>query len=608
MTMSGNPGELIRRVLSLAPEAQTVALLPCADASLAVELAPMCRAVRCVNVGPPPTGRSRMPANVSLVDGEVSSLPLADQDIDMVVIEGPLTPDLASDTAEALLSELERVLSPDGVWLTVSSEVEGELQSNQRGGFMARSSAPETTSGQVEAFFPITYIARSEDLERTSRAASHPGDRGRPQAAGNGLILRVHARVRVSWLDALGLEDRPGRWTISESLEASDDVEWERAALHAEVALLRTELQRPLYRSARSIRDLINRLPLLLRLLRWLWQNAHTLRHRLRSGRHGEAWAPPPDLGDEPSPPPPAGSVRYPLRDQWMVGRHPAGDSGWAAQLTLTLPERSVEASIPTVSIIVLSFNNGALTLDCLRHLWANTEGARYEVIVVDNGSEPDHATPLRPYRRYFRDVSLTINRYFGEGNNIGAEEARGEILVFLNNDAMVSAGWLQPLLRAMAKPNVGAAGARLMFADGRVQETGAALDPDGSAVQFEKGMELADVPADGEAEVDYCSAACLAVRAALFRRVGGFDLCWEPAYYEDTDLCFKIRSLGFDVVCVRDSRVVHLEHATTARRWRNLDLRGQPEFNQGKFLDRWGPVLRGEAELTDYASLSILE
>jgi GT2 family glycosyltransferase len=266
----------------------------------------------------------------------------------------------------------------------------------------------------------------------------------------------------------------------------------------------------------------------------------------------------------------------YPLRDQWL------------------------EVVSPTVSIVVLNWNNGRLTRACLEHIWRNTEGANYEVIVVDNGSRPGDISPILRYGRYLRMIRLGVNRYFGEGNNIGAEVGQGSLLVFLNNDALVQAGWLEPLLDAMKHSEIGAAGARLFFPDGRVQESGALIRETGQSVQLDKGSWSSDDARDETRDVDYCSAAALAIRKELFTRVGGFDPCWEPAYYEDVDLCFKVRALGYRVVCRYASKVVHLEHATTSRRSRHMDLRGQPEFNLERFVDRWGSVLRGEISITE--------
>ncbi|HUY25297.1 MAG TPA: glycosyltransferase [Candidatus Saccharimonadales bacterium] len=348
----------------------------------------------------------------------------------------------------------------------------------------------------------------------------------------------------------------------------------ELATLVEEAAMLRDELDRELYRMARRARDLAARVPYGLPVAHRLFQGARAVKRvTARRGPHHAS-----------VPLDPVGTT-YPLRDQWLDFEH------------------------PQVSVVILNFNRGDLTLASLQHVWRNTAGARYEVIVADNGSTPGDLKAARRHRLHFRELRIGVNRYFGEGNNIAAEECRGELIFFLNNDAMPAAGWLEPILAALDDPSVGAAGSRLLFPDGRIQETGAMISPDGTPVQLEKGWPIEQGATEEVRTVDYCSAAALGVRKELFIRVGGFDLIWEPAYYEDVDLCLKIRREGFRVVCATTSHVVHLEHATTAHRIAGLDLVGQPEFNKSRFVERWGAALRADpGEVSPVSGIRVVE
>ena len=118
---------------------------------------------------------------------------------------------------------------------------------------------------------------------------------------------------------------------------------------------------------------------------------------------------------------------------------------------------------------------------------------------------------------------------------NRGAEEARGQYLVLLNNDTQVLDGWLDALLDTFDQfPDTGMAGARLVFPDGRLQEAGGIIFNDGSGWNYGK-FDKADKPEyQFTREVDYCSGACIALPAPLFRELGGFDTRYSPAYYED--------------------------------------------------------------------------
>ncbi len=248
------------------------------------------------------------------------------------------------------------------------------------------------------------------------------------------------------------------------------------------------------------------------------------------------------------------------------------------------------DAASPEVSVIVLNFNKSELTAKCLRHLWAHTGGEKFEIIVVDNGSDADEFRKLSEISGNFHLLRLPVNRYFGEGNNIGVQASRGKYLVFLNNDAFVTEGWLQPLIDVLDHQlNAGGVGPKFLYPDGRLQEAGAFIDENGFAIQRGKNYPMDTAEQNRMAIVDYCSAACFMTTRKLFDAVAGFDALFEPAYYEDTDLCFKIASLGHFIYYCPNSVVHHVENATTVVA---SELKGLAGFNRGKFLARWGSYL----------------
>jgi GT2 family glycosyltransferase/glycosyltransferase involved in cell wall biosynthesis len=247
----------------------------------------------------------------------------------------------------------------------------------------------------------------------------------------------------------------------------------------------------------------------------------------------------------------------------------------------------------PEVSIIILNLNKSALTATCLRALWARTTGRRYEIIVVDNGSDPHEFHLLERIYGDFRLVRLPINRFFGEGNNVGVQASRGKYLVFLNNDAFVTENWLEPLIDALERePQAGGAGPKFLYPGGRVQEAGGFVRADGIVIQRGKLGEMTTDELEHTTIVDYCSAACFATTRELFDRVGGFDGNFEPAYYEDTDLCFKIASLDRFIYYCHRSVVEHVENATAGAMIEELGLYRTIEINKAKFSARWGGYL----------------
>lgn len=254
-------------------------------------------------------------------------------------------------------------------------------------------------------------------------------------------------------------------------------------------------------------------------------------------------------------------------------------------------------AQEPQVSLIVLNYNKPQLTLECVQSIWQHTEGWRYEVVLVDNGSADESVAQLAPLGVAAQLVRVGVNRFFGEGNNIGFEASRGRYVVFLNNDVTVTPGWLAPLIdRLEADATMGATGPMMIYPDGRLQEAGAQVHADGSSEQFGKGGNPDDPAYAQQRDVGYVSAAAVAMRRETFAQVLGFDLCYEPAYYEDADLCMKIRQMGLRIVYCPDSRIVHHENATSRDFAKQLSIGPVIRRNRAQFVARWGAVLRGEA------------
>jgi GT2 family glycosyltransferase len=131
--------------------------------------------------------------------------------------------------------------------------------------------------------------------------------------------------------------------------------------------------------------------------------------------------------------------------------------------------------------------------------------------------------------------------------------------------------------------------GPRLLYPDGRLQEAGAFIDEDGVAVQVGKFSIYDKNDLSKYRVVDYCSAACFAVRRGTFDCVAGFDHIYEPLYYEDVDLCFKITSLGKHIYYCPESAVYHIENATSSEQRVKLSLNNIVELNKATFLSRWG-------------------
>jgi O-antigen biosynthesis protein len=243
-------------------------------------------------------------------------------------------------------------------------------------------------------------------------------------------------------------------------------------------------------------------------------------------------------------------------------------------------------------SIVIPALNEVNHTFNCLRTLLREVDLDETEIIVVNNGSTDETGRVLDYLKDFVRVIHNPDNFGFVRACNQGAEIAAGEYVVFLNNDTIVQRGWLAHLIETADKDAaVGAVGSMLIYPDGSLQEAGGIVWRDGKASHYGWGEHPEDPKFNVAREVDYCSAAALLVRRDLFSELGGFDERYSPAYYEDTDLCFDIRSLGFKVVYQPLARVVHDEGATAGTDLHSGFKRYQVT-NRVTFTEKWREVL----------------
>lgn len=246
----------------------------------------------------------------------------------------------------------------------------------------------------------------------------------------------------------------------------------------------------------------------------------------------------------------------------------------------------------PETSIIIPSFGNLDMTARCLAAVQQTIDVGRCEVVLVEDASGDASIERLAavPGLRY---VANEKNLGFVRSCNRAAHSARGKWLVFLNNDTEPQPGWLDALREIFVHfPNAGLAGSKLVYPDGRLQEAGGIVWQDGSAWNYGRMDDFARPDYCFVRCTDYCSGAALMISAALFEKVGSFTDAFAPAYYEDTDLAFKVREAGSSVHVQPFSIVVHKEGASAG-----TDLqRGMKAYqlrNREVFRSRWAAQLK---------------
>ncbi len=279
-------------------------------------------------------------------------------------------------------------------------------------------------------------------------------------------------------------------------------------------------------------------------------------------------------------------SVREPVSWRFQVQNRYLID--WPA-LEARLPERDRDL----VSIVIPVYGKFELTNGCLESLFRHRGTRRFEIVIVNNRS--DHATLANmALWELARDnvalVANATNLNFALGCNVGFARTRGDIVIFLNNDTLVTEGWLEPLVEELESGRVGAVQPKLLYPDGTVQSYGAVFSEAGLISHILYRGEPGDAPhVNRRRELQAIHGACLAVRAADVVRLRGFD----PKYVngqEDIDFCLRLTAeTGKPMAVEPRSTVFHLEGKTrTGRNPHN-------HRNRSLFTQRWAGRIKAD-------------
>lgn len=263
---------------------------------------------------------------------------------------------------------------------------------------------------------------------------------------------------------------------------------------------------------------------------------------------------------------------------------------------------RPIPDPAPLVSIVIPIRDRAELLAIVLDGLFEKTAYEPIEVVVVDNDSrEPATSSLFAAYRNEprFRVVSVVGAFNFSDLSNRGAQAAKGSVLLFLNNDVeVVDSGWLRELVSIAIEPEVGAVGAKLLYPDGTLQHGGIVLGIGGVAGHSHLGL-AGDEPGyfarmAVAQEVSGVTGACLAMRADVFKKVGGFDAVDLAVAFNDVDLCLRVRRAGYRIIWTPYARLIH--HESKSRGPEDTpEKRARFEAETRVMRERWEPELRAD-------------
>lgn len=233
-------------------------------------------------------------------------------------------------------------------------------------------------------------------------------------------------------------------------------------------------------------------------------------------------------------------------------------------------------------SIIIPTYNGLGLLRSCVESIRAYT-GTPYEIIVVDNGSSDGTAAYCRASGLTF--ISLPENRGFPLACNLGLTLAAGDELLLLNNDVIVSRGWLDNLKSALySAPDIGIVGPVTNYASGRQRVPVSYTDIPG----YHAEAQRANVPDAGKRlETRRIVGLCMLFKRQLMDAIGLLDERYSPGHYEDDDYCFRARLQGYRLLIAGDC-LVHHEGSASFKEVYQASLQELVERNRRIFREKW--------------------
>lgn len=221
------------------------------------------------------------------------------------------------------------------------------------------------------------------------------------------------------------------------------------------------------------------------------------------------------------------------------------------------------------VSVIIINYNTRQMTAECIDSVFEKTKGVEFEIILVDNAST-DGSKEFFEQDKRITYIYNNENLGFGRANNVGIKVAKGRNILFLNSDTLLINNAIKILSDYLDEnPRVGACGGNLYTKNLKPNHSYRRIAP---SITDEINTFFAKIPTKiiyGKNEeynhtncpisVKYITGADLMIRIDVIRKVGTFDPRFFM-YYEETELCYRIRKNGYKIMSVPNARIIHLQ------------------------------------------------
>ncbi len=276
------------------------------------------------------------------------------------------------------------------------------------------------------------------------------------------------------------------------------------------------------------------------------------------------------------------------LRQRKINATITSGNLPDSYNLSFNLPNK------PKVSIIIPTKNHKNVLKRCIDSIEKKTNYKNFEIIISDNNSTKKETLDYYASLNYKIITSKELFN-FSKVNNKAVEESSGELLLFLNDDvAILEKNWLDDMVGIILQKEIGAVGAKLIFPDNTIQHAGIAFLKTGSGFHPFVKYPSDDPGYFGLANVfRECSAvtaACLLTTRSIFDEIGGFDETFD-LYYGDSDLCFKIRRLGYLIVYDANTVLLH-EGSSKTKEFSDSFFAIENHYD---FVQKWPDIKKGD-------------
>ncbi|MBK8987153.1 MAG: glycosyltransferase family 2 protein [Chloroflexi bacterium] len=229
------------------------------------------------------------------------------------------------------------------------------------------------------------------------------------------------------------------------------------------------------------------------------------------------------------------------------------------------------------ISVIIPVWNGAAVLPGCLEALAAHADDSLQEIICVNNASTDDSANIVAQFALVHL-LDQPVNLGFAGGVNVGLAAAQGDVLVLLNQDCLVHAGWLTAVTTTFTQyKTCGVVGGIIYNEDGAIDHTGAHISqPEGYGVH-ETAVRSTDTPYP----VEYVTGALFAIRRQAWQDIGPLDDAFYPGYFEESDYCYRARRLGYQSLCAPGVQATHLR---SSRAWQQDPIRHNANQHRSRY------------------------